>query len=238
MTSLRATVLRTVQTAAMNLPAAANASAKFKCRSGNCMYDVTLCDGTNHCSEGEDELNCENRTCLAGQFRCSSGKCILESQFCDVYKDCPNGDDEGPELCKNFVGPEGRFKCGNHGCRYNHRRCDEKKDCPNGEDELNCHTIACVAPQFWCAASGACKVLRDYLRCDGRSDCKDGSDEIGCSTKPLKATQIFEKFLDKWNNRFYFRKVAVVRHFAVSVSESFRLWIKANQRTQNAWHIK
>ena len=69
----------------------------FKCEIDKKVYPNNsypvkkLCDGTIHCFNSADELNCP------GRFYCSVGKTVTwinESLVCDKKKDCTNGKDE------------------------------------------------------------------------------------------------------------------------------------------------
>ncbi|XP_060063809.1 uncharacterized protein LOC132544254 [Ylistrum balloti] len=64
-----------------------------KCPGRYCIPIRLMCDGTDHCPEGQDEHFC-NQSC-PGLYRChSSDVCIPRSSVCDGLQQCPNGDDE------------------------------------------------------------------------------------------------------------------------------------------------
>ncbi|KAJ8302246.1 hypothetical protein KUTeg_021233 [Tegillarca granosa] len=66
-----------------------------------------LCDGVNHCPNGEDEIDCVGLQC-PGSLKCHSYEkqsiCIPINSVCDGIRDCPLGDDE--RLC-NVTCPNG-----------------------------------------------------------------------------------------------------------------------------------
>lgn len=67
---------------------------EYLCPTGECIQINFLCDGHQDCTNGQDELNCQNRTCHHMEFRCESGTCIAAAWECDDEIDCVDGSDE------------------------------------------------------------------------------------------------------------------------------------------------
>ena len=85
----------------------------FLCNDGTCLWEKFLCDGKQHCVNGDDEENCgpmctnaevknclkqcsyeENCRCSRGYFQCQSGGCISVGKLCDSVADCIDASDE------------------------------------------------------------------------------------------------------------------------------------------------
>lgn len=55
---------------------------QFTCNDGNCISLTYVCDGTADCSNHDDEVNCNQTTCMEGNFKCeSNGVCIPGLRF-------------------------------------------------------------------------------------------------------------------------------------------------------------
>ena len=85
------------------------------CDDGTCIHDSLLCDGHQHCTHGEDEINCghvcsqsqiincytechmdEFCSCSENYFQCLSGGCIPLQKLCDNTAHCTDASDEPP----------------------------------------------------------------------------------------------------------------------------------------------
>ncbi|XP_067129295.1 sortilin-related receptor-like [Centruroides vittatus] len=119
---------------------------RFRCNSGQCIWNSWICDGTKDCENGEDEKDCSAGViCLTSQFRCvhSSG-CVSPSDLCDGKADCGDGSDEwgcgpkasteSPHTCESDT----QFKCNSGECIHIINYCDNREDCYDGSDEQNC----------------------------------------------------------------------------------------------------
>ena len=66
----------------------------FKCPESYCIPLRKVCDGVHDCTDGEDEINCQNNIC-PGYLKCSAVEfCIHTTEVCDAFSHCPHGDDE------------------------------------------------------------------------------------------------------------------------------------------------
>lgn len=55
---------------------------QFTCNDGNCISKAYVCDGTSDCSNHDDEVNCNQTTCMEGNFKCeNNGVCIPGMQI-------------------------------------------------------------------------------------------------------------------------------------------------------------
>ena len=85
---------------------------KFKCQNSYCIPYQYICDGKWDCWYGQDELQCDQYTCI-GMFICRySVACIHTRNMCDGMTDCPMEDDE--LICPK-INCIDKCKCLNHG---------------------------------------------------------------------------------------------------------------------------
>ncbi|XP_076044816.1 G-protein coupled receptor GRL101-like [Oratosquilla oratoria] len=169
--------------------------AEFRCANGQCLRPGQVCDGTQHCKDGTDELQCSPETCYSKDFVvCGSGARVHRFYWCDGWPDCP--DNHADELecgdCSPF-----EYRCPNSRCVSASNVCDSLCDCAGDcRDEVNCtDTFTLVDGIVVCSAGASlpCMVAtqdRSHDRCiapkficDGRNDCHNGeylSDEYGC----------------------------------------------------------
>lgn len=67
---------------------------KYKCPDSYCIPTHRVCDGVADCPNGQDEMNCENRTC-PGLIKCKqSGLCVHRNNLHNNHRECSGSNED------------------------------------------------------------------------------------------------------------------------------------------------
>ncbi|PSN38293.1 hypothetical protein C0J52_19350 [Blattella germanica] len=122
----------------------------FECHNGACISETKHCDGHVDCTDGSDEVDCNQVFCKEPDwFRCRNGRCISSGMRCDDDDDCGDWSDEDDchieHVPKNCTDSE--WRCMDNNCIIIDWVCDGRQDCMDGSDELQgkitCRTAWC-----------------------------------------------------------------------------------------------
>ena len=131
----------------------------------DCVPFTKLIDGTNDCTDGEDETTlaallvtptfstqrrqeftypCPRNSSLCSPF---TEECYPNDRFCVSERNWMGdplycSDNGNLRTCVQYVCP-GSYKCNQSYCIPVHSVCDGVEDCPYGEDEVNCDNYSC-----------------------------------------------------------------------------------------------
>ncbi|XP_044588810.1 titin homolog isoform X1 [Cotesia glomerata] len=153
---------------------------QFQCVNGTsrdgayCVNLSSKCDSENDCSDGSDELNCEDEGC-PGNFQCKSGQCLGRHLVCNGIVDCDDRSDE--YNCEEWACHFDEFKCPNGRCIPDLWRCNGRPDCEDHRDEYSC-SKSCGNDEYLCPSENWC--IPQTWRCNGVSECANGEDEKLC----------------------------------------------------------
>ena len=172
-------------------PASAGSDGKYV--SGGVLDSFIKCNDKIECSNGADELNCENMT-PDTSFTCNySGTKILKSKVCDGITDCPAGDDENGS-CDHKTGLFCEDWDGNITWISPFHICPPGQDwgyCKHFEDVSNCDVHE---------GGRWCQTIRNQIRYIKKSQmcfhaqaanafdykvCEDGRDQLNCTNVAL-----------------------------------------------------
>ncbi|CAH1252231.1 LRP1B [Branchiostoma lanceolatum] len=146
-------------------------------------HETQACDGTEDCSTGKDEANCDD--CAMECLTDLGDPCIPGRWICDDFVDCLYGKDE--QGCVQGVPKHCFFTClDNVTCLPTPQLGDGHRDCAFGEDESP-SDVEDALERKWGSCSYNCasvygnaSCVPDAFRCDGDADCLEDEDELGC----------------------------------------------------------
>ncbi|XP_077288082.1 serine protease nudel [Arctopsyche grandis] len=155
-----------------------------RCKLGQCIPPVEICDEIPNCQEGTDENfeNCEfKRTyCLksphdpacgspVSQLKCNNGHYIPKLWFANNINECGDNSDEPEHLtCFSYLALTSPEKI-----------CDGVRHCLDKTDEDPKYCYCYAKNAYKCPNTDFC-VPFDFI-CDGENDCPGGEDEFVCA---------------------------------------------------------
>ena len=149
----------------------------FSCQSGGCVETRFRCDKVRDCTDGSDEMGCEEFHCNhLVQFSCRNGnQCVPIERQCDGFKDCADNSDE--DSCTASLCSESDFMCNStKTCVPGLWRCDGTEDCLEGEDEKGC----CHGKEEGCGECSGFQCLNNNKRLQCYSDSVVGDGKVDC----------------------------------------------------------
>ncbi|KAI8490640.1 hypothetical protein Bbelb_319080 [Branchiostoma belcheri] len=153
------------------------------CGDDEVYHDSQACDGTEDCSTGEDEANCDE--CAMECLTVLSDSCIPSGWICDELQDCVDGRDE--QGCVQGVPKHCFFTCGNNvTCLPTSQLGDGHQDCAGGEDERPSNIEESLGYKWGScihnctSVYGNASCVPDAFVCDGDADCSEEEDEQDC----------------------------------------------------------
>ncbi|KAI8496209.1 hypothetical protein Bbelb_260500, partial [Branchiostoma belcheri] len=135
------------------------------CGDDELYHDSLACDGTEDCSTGEDETNCDE--CAMECLTVLSDTCIPTGWICDELQDCLDGRDE--QGCVQGIGPTaGRIA--------RRPQAGGRSDSREGRDRGRCGIHRVPKHCFFTCGDNVTCLPTSQLG-DGRQDCAGGEDE-------------------------------------------------------------
>nr|XP_018910612.1 PREDICTED: basement membrane-specific heparan sulfate proteoglycan core protein isoform X4 [Bemisia tabaci] len=130
-------------------PAPACGYNEATCSNGECIPKSKVCDDHYDCTDGSDEMRCNQHGCEPNEFWCANKRCVQKTWRCDSEDDCGDGSDElncAPALpgspCKS-----NEFECrSGRQCTPKSFQCDGQPDCADGSDEVGCAPVTIRIP--------------------------------------------------------------------------------------------